>query len=136
MYDHMNNSIYYHLFDSIVNTYLIRHCALHPPTSPLIGLVVHSHCDYMSPLAFPALVDLGLRVTKLGKSSVEYEIGVFERGVEGVKAVGAFVHVFVESGSRKVRGEGMGEVMREGLGRLLGGEGKDGGKGGEVKAKL
>ena len=45
MYSHMNNSIYYHLFDSIVNTYLIERCGLTPPSSPLIGLVVSSHCQ-------------------------------------------------------------------------------------------
>ncbi|KAG9528744.1 Thioesterase/thiol ester dehydrase-isomerase, partial [Aureobasidium melanogenum] len=103
MYDHMNNSVYYFLFDSIVNTYLMTHCKLDPPTSPLIGLVVHSHCDYLAPVGFPALVDLGLRVKKLGKSSVTYEIGVFERGVEEVKAVGEFVHVFVDRESRRPR---------------------------------
>ncbi|QDS77118.1 hypothetical protein FKW77_000968 [Venturia effusa] len=87
MYDHMNNSVYYLLFDSVVNKYLIDHCFLHPPTSTSVGLVVHSHCDYISPTGFPATVDLCLRVNKLGKSSVTYEIGVFERGVEEVKAV-------------------------------------------------
>lgn len=89
MYHHLNNSVYYYLFDSVVNTYLIKHCSLHPPTSPQIGLVVHSHCDYFAPTEFPAVVDLALRVSKLGKSSVTYEIGVFERGQEEVKAVGS-----------------------------------------------
>lgn len=119
MYDHMNNSVYYFLFDSVVNTYLITHCALHPPTSSLIGLVVHSHCDYLGPVGFPAVVDLALRVNKLGKSSVTYEIGVFERGRDDVCAVGEFVHVFVDSQSRKPKADGMGEQMREGLGKLL-----------------
>lgn len=88
---------------------------------------MHSHCDYFSPVGFPALVDLGLRVKKLGKSSVTYEIGVFERDVEGVKAVGEFVHVFVDRESRRPRSEGMSDSMRKGLGAL---EVK------EVKAKL
>ncbi|KAI4765441.1 Thioesterase/thiol ester dehydrase-isomerase [Aureobasidium sp. EXF-12344] len=119
MYDHMNNSVYYFLFDSIVNTYLMTHCKLDPPTSPLIGLVVHSHCDYLAPVGFPALIDLGLRVKKLGKSSVTYEIGVFERGVEEVKAVGEFVHVFVDRESRRPRAEGMTPTMKEQLGSLV-----------------
>ncbi|KAI4742985.1 Thioesterase/thiol ester dehydrase-isomerase [Aureobasidium sp. EXF-12298] len=107
------------IFDSIVNTYLMTHCKLDPPTSPLIGLVVHSHCDYLAPVGFPALVDLGLRVKKLGKSSVTYEIGVFERGVEEVKAVGEFVHVFVDRESRRPRPEGMTATMKEQLGSLV-----------------
>jgi len=115
MYDHMNNSVYYFLFDSVVNTYLINHCKLHPPTSTQVGLVVHSHCDYLAPTSFPALVDLALRVNKLGKSSVTYEIGVFERGTEEPKAVGEFIHVFVERESMRPGTAGMNENTRVGL---------------------
>jgi acyl-CoA thioester hydrolase len=97
----------------------MTHCKLDPPTSPLIGLVVHSHCDYLAPVGFPALIDLGLRVKKLGKSSVTYEIGVFERGVEDVKAVGEFVHVFVDRESRRPKTEGMTPTMKEQLGSLV-----------------
>lgn len=119
MYDHMNNSIYSHLFDSTVNAYLSTHCSIHAPTSPQYGLVVHSHTNFFSSIAFPAIAELGLRVNKLGKSSVTYEIGLFERGVEGVKAVGELVHVFVERGTGRPGVEGMGRGLREGLGRLL-----------------
>ncbi|KAL2357643.1 HotDog domain-containing protein [Cryomyces antarcticus] len=114
----MNNSVYYFLFDSVVNTYLINHCSLYPPSSSQIGLVVHSHCDYLAPVGFPAVVDLGLRVNKLGKSSVTYEIGVFERGVHEVKAVGNFIHVFVEREGRKPAMGGMAESLRTGLSAL------------------
>lgn len=97
----------------------MTHCSLHPPSSPLIGLVVHSHCDYLAPVGFPAVVDLGLRVGKLGKSSVTYEIGVFEEGIDEVRAVGEFVHVFVDRETRKPRSDGMTDGMRNGLGSLL-----------------
>ncbi|KAF2156674.1 hypothetical protein K461DRAFT_272735 [Myriangium duriaei CBS 260.36] len=119
MYDHLNNSIYYFLFDSVVNTYLITHCGLHPPTSSQVGLVVHSHCDYFAPISFPAVVDLCLRVKKLGKSSVTHEIGVFERGKDEAAAVGEFIHVFVDAQNRKPTAEGMPAPMRVGLGKLL-----------------
>jgi acyl-CoA thioester hydrolase len=119
MYNHLNNSIYYFLFDSIVNTYLIQHCSLHPPTSAHIGLVVHSHCDYFAPVEFPDVVDLALRVNKLGKNSVTYEIGVFAKGQEEVKAVGEFVHVFVEREGRRPAKEGMGQALRSGLQKIL-----------------
>ncbi|KAF2240135.1 Thioesterase/thiol ester dehydrase-isomerase [Viridothelium virens] len=115
MYDHMNNSVYYFLFDSVVNAYLIKSCGLHPPTSDLIGLVVHSHCDYFAPVGFPAVIELGLRVVKLGKSSVTYEIGVFEKDQEEVKAVGEFVHVFVDRHTRRPRADGMGTQLKKGL---------------------
>ncbi|KAI9694070.1 MAG: hypothetical protein M1822_003341 [Bathelium mastoideum] len=111
-------------FDSIVNTYLMECCGLHPPTSDQIGLVVHSSCDYFAPVGFPAVVELGLRVKKLGKSSVTYEIGVFERFQKDVKAIGEFVHVFVDRETRRPRPDGMGASMKEGLQKLTVG-GKD-----------
>jgi len=115
-YAHVNNSIYYHLFDSIINTYLIQHCQLSPSGSSQIGLVVSSFCRYLSPISFPAVVNLGLRVSKLGTSSVTYEVGVFEEGKEVPSAVGGYTHVFVESRSRK--SAPMNEEMRKGLTKL------------------
>lgn len=116
-YSHINNSIYYHLFDSIINSYLISHCSLSPQSSPLIGLVVTSFCNFYSPLSFPAVVELGLRVNKLGNTSVSYEVGVFEEGGEEVSAVGGYTHVFVENGSRK--SAKIGEDARRGLQMLI-----------------
>ena len=99
----MNNSISYHLFDTIINSYLIERCGITPPSSPLIGLVVSSHAQYFSALAFPGTLDLGLRVNKLGSSSVEYEVGIFEQGKESPAVVGGYTHVFVDHVSRKSR---------------------------------
>jgi len=115
-YAHVNNSIYYHWFDSIVNTYLIDHCQLSPTKSSHIGLVVSSFCHFFSPISFPATVNLGLRVNKLGTSSVAYEVGVFEEGRDVPSAVGGYTHVFVESSSRK--SAAISEETREGLAKL------------------
>ncbi|KAH9889569.1 thioesterase [Cubamyces lactineus] len=116
-YSHINNSVYYHLFDSVVNTYLIQHAQLVPSCSPSIGLVVSSFCHFFSPLSFPAVLDLGLRVTKLGSSSVTYEVAVFEQGSAEPSAVGGYTHVFVDRESRKsVR---MTPATRDGLAKLL-----------------
>lgn len=106
-------------FDSIINAYLIEHCGLRPPTAQQLGLVVHSHCDFFGSVGFPSVVDLGLRVNKLGKSSVAYEIGVFERGQDDVRAVGGFTHVFVEREKNRPATTGMSEEIRSGLERLL-----------------
>lgn len=112
----MNNAVYYHLYDSIVNDYLARHCGVQATASPVIGLVVTSFSDFYRPVRYPQVLELGLRVSKLGRSSVTYEIGVFEEGVESVAAVGGYTHVFVETGSRKTGN--MGEAIREGLEKL------------------
>ncbi|KIK66344.1 hypothetical protein GYMLUDRAFT_157762 [Collybiopsis luxurians FD-317 M1] len=116
-YSHINNSIYYHLFDSIVNTYLIESCGQNPQQSPLIGLVISSWCQFFAPLSFPEVLDLCLRVTKLGSSSVTYEIGVFKKKSETPAAVGGYTHVFVDRESRK--STPMHRATRDGLGALL-----------------
>ncbi|KAK0707603.1 HotDog domain-containing protein [Lasiosphaeris hirsuta] len=118
MYDHMNNSIYNFLYDSVINTYLMEHCGLYPPTSPQYGMVVHSHNDYFSSISFPACAELGLRVNQIGKSSVTYEIALFEKGVEGVKSVGEFVQVFVDRKTARPNANGMATTLREGLERI------------------
>ncbi|KAI0077554.1 thioesterase thiol ester dehydrase-isomerase [Panus rudis PR-1116 ss-1] len=117
-YAHLNNSIYYHLFDSVINSYLIAHCGLTPPDSPLIGLVVSSHCQFFAPLSFPDVLDLGLRVVSLGKSSVTYEVGVFKAGEDAPSAVGGYTHVFVDSKSRK--SSALDEHLRTGLLKIMG----------------
>lgn len=103
----------------MVNTYLIQHCGLEPASSPQYGIVVHSHGDYFGSISFPAVAELALRVNKLGKTSVTYEIGLFEKGADEVRAVGEFVHVFVERSSGRPAASGMSDEMRRGLERIL-----------------
>jgi acyl-CoA thioester hydrolase len=106
-------------FDSVVNTFLIEECGLHPPSSNQYGLVVHSHADFFGSIAFPAVANLALRVNKLGKSSVTYEIGLFQQGVEEVKSVGEIVHVFVERETGRPATNGMNEGLKAGLQRIV-----------------
>jgi acyl-CoA thioester hydrolase len=119
MYHHMNNSVYSFLIDSIVNAYLIDKCGLDPQSSTQVGLVVSSYCDFFGSVAYPSVLDLGLRAVKLGNSSVKYEVGVFERGQEDVRAVGGSTHVFVEQKGRRPAKDGMESEMRKGLTELL-----------------
>ncbi|KAL2115565.1 hypothetical protein VTJ04DRAFT_9820 [Mycothermus thermophilus] len=119
MYNHMNNSIYNFLYDSVINTYLIEECGLRPASSPQYGMVVHSHNDYFSSISFPACAELALRVNKIGQSSVTYEIALFEKGQPTVKSVGEFVQVFVDRDTGRPNPKGMSDEMRRGLERLL-----------------
>lgn len=125
MYSHLNNTTYSHLYDSIISTYLLIHCSLSLPSSPVaehspsqIGLVVSSTSQYFAPISFPAIVELGLRIEQLGKTSVTYEVGVFQEGCEHVRAVGGFTHVFVDRESKRPSLEGMPATIRNGLQRL------------------
>ncbi|MDE2093708.1 MAG: acyl-CoA thioesterase [Burkholderiales bacterium] len=100
-YGHINNVVYYSFFDTVVNRHLIEAGVLDVQRSPVIGLVVETHCNYFSPLAFPQTVDTGLRVARLGASSVRYEIGLFGAGEPLSAASGHFVHVYVDRETRR-----------------------------------
>jgi len=101
IYGHVNNVEYYAFFDTVINHYLIHEGGLDIHHGRAIGLCVESHCSYKAPLAFPEVIDAGLRVGKLGRSSVRYEIGIFRRGESEPAAEGWFVHVFVDRDTRR-----------------------------------
>jgi acyl-CoA thioester hydrolase len=101
VYGHVNNVHYYAFFDTVINTFLIEAGGLDIHTGPTIGLCVESHCTFKAALAFPETVRAGLRVGKLGSSSVRYEIGLFPADRDDVAAEGWFVHVFVDRETRR-----------------------------------
>ncbi|MGA0013454.1 MAG: acyl-CoA thioesterase [Burkholderiaceae bacterium] len=96
VYGHVNNVNYYSYFDTVVNQYLIEQGVLDIQKSPVVGLVVQTGCSYFSSIAFPDLIHAGLRVTKLGNSSVRYEVGLFKNEDQQVSAAGHFIHVYVD----------------------------------------
>jgi acyl-CoA thioester hydrolase len=101
VYGHVNNVVYYSWFDTAVNQFLIEGGALDIEGSPVIGLVVETQCNYFASVAFPDRIDAGIRVAKLGNSSVRYEVGIFRKGEDSAAAQGHFVHVYVDRASRK-----------------------------------
>jgi acyl-CoA thioester hydrolase len=101
VYAHVNNVVYYSWFDTVVNQFLVANGVLDIEHSRVIGLVVETQCNYFSSVAFPDRVTAGLRVTKLGNSSVRYEVGIFREDEESAAAQGHFVHVYVDRDSRK-----------------------------------
>ncbi len=100
-YQHVNNVVYYSYFDTVVNQYLIEKGALDIAASPVIGLVVETKCNYFSPITFPETVHAGLRVAKLGTSSVRYEVGLFREDDPQAAAQGHFVHVYVDRATNR-----------------------------------
>jgi acyl-CoA thioester hydrolase len=93
--------VYYSYFDTVVNEYLASRGVLDIETSEVIGLVVETQCNYYSALAFPQRIHAGLRVARLGASSVRYEIGIFAAGADQSAAAGHFVHVYVDRATRR-----------------------------------
>ena len=101
VYGHVNNVDFYAFFDTVINAWLIREGGLDIHAGEAIGLCVESHCAFHAALAFPETVEAALRVGKLGRSSVRYEIGLFRQGAEEPAAEGWFVHVFVDREHRR-----------------------------------
>jgi acyl-CoA thioester hydrolase len=101
VYGHVNNVVFYSYFDTVVNRYLIEAGVLDFSGGAVIGLVVETTCRYFQPLAFPEVIEAGLRVARLGRSSVRYEIAIFRRGETEAAAAGHFVHVYVDRASRR-----------------------------------
>ncbi|HEX8954897.1 MAG TPA: thioesterase family protein [Burkholderiaceae bacterium] len=100
-YGHVNNVVYYSWFDTVVNQFLVENDALDIEHSPVIGLVIETQCTYFASIAFPDRVTAGVCVSKLGNSSVRYEVGIFRNGEEKASAQGHFVHVYVDRASRR-----------------------------------
>jgi len=101
MYGHVNNSIYYHWFDTAVNNWLMAAGCLDPGGGEVIGLVVETGCRYSRPLAYPQPVEIGLAVDHVGRSSVVYTLGAFAQGEREAAAEARFVHVYVDHATRR-----------------------------------
>ncbi len=95
VYGHVNNVVYYSYFDTVINAYLIGEGGLDIARGEVIGITPETRCNFLAELTFPETVEAGLRVRRLGGSSVTYEIGIFKAGRAAPAAFGHFVHVFV-----------------------------------------
>jgi acyl-CoA thioester hydrolase len=110
IYGHMNNVVHYSLFDTAVNGWLIGQGVLDIHQGAQIGVVVETGCRYFSEMAFPDVVTAGIRVARLGASSVRYEVGLFRNEEDIAAAEGFFVHVYVDRATR--RPAPLGEPLR------------------------
>jgi acyl-CoA thioester hydrolase len=116
VYGHVNNVVYYSYFDTVVNEYLIARGALDIANSPVIGLVVETGCNYFASIAFPEKIDAGLRVARIGNSSVRYEVALFREGGDVAVAQGHFVHVYVDRAT--LRPQALGEALKAALAKI------------------
>ena len=103
IYGHVNNAIHYALFDTAVNGWLIEAGLLDLRASRTVCLVVETSCSYFSEIVFPDAVDAGIRVERLGTSSVTYSVGLFCNREDRAAAQGRFVHVHVDRADRRPR---------------------------------
>jgi acyl-CoA thioester hydrolase len=100
-YGHVNNVVYYSWFDTVVNAWLVEAGLLDITGGATIGLVVETGCQYHRSVAFPEAIEAGIRIARLGNSSVRWEVGIFTQGHDEPAATGFFVHVYVDRVSRR-----------------------------------
>lgn len=116
IYGHVNNVTYYSYFDTAANRYLIDEGGLDIAASDIVGFVVSSGCQYHAPIAYPDEIEAGLRVDRLGNSSVQYGIAIFRKGERRAVAHGHFVHVFVAR--EESRAVAIPDALRRALARI------------------
>jgi acyl-CoA thioester hydrolase len=117
IYGHVNNVNYYSFFDTAIANYLIEQGGLDPWRDQVVGFCVESGCRFRRGIRHPDRVTAGIRVAKLGRSSVRYEIGIFRADELEASADGHFVHVFVDRASE--RSAPIPAAIRAALSRLL-----------------
>jgi len=101
IYGHANNVVYYAWFDTVVNQFLIERGGMRPGEDTTVGFVVSSSCNYFAPVTYPQQLEIGLRIERLGNSSVTWELGVFLAGESHSRATGSFTHAFVDRTTNK-----------------------------------
>lgn len=101
VYGHINNVTYYSYFDTAVNQHMIEEAGFKIEGAPIVGYVVHSNCNYVASISHPDEIEVGIRVTKMGNSSVTYGVSIFKKGKATACAFGDFVHVFVNRAENK-----------------------------------
>ncbi len=117
LYGHVNNAVHYSYFDTAVNRYLIDTGALDLQNGGVIGLAVETACSYFKEIAFPDKIFIGLRVARIGRTSVRYEVALFRNEDDLAAAQGDFVHVYVDRVTR--RPVELPAVMRQSLAPLV-----------------
>jgi acyl-CoA thioester hydrolase len=100
MYGHLNNAVYYELFDSAINGWLITGAGVDVMALPELGVVAESGCRYFRELEYPRPLDVGVRVERLGRSSITYSLGLFDAEADEPAALGHWVHVYIDRTSR------------------------------------
>ena len=118
VYRHVNNVTYYSWFDTVVARFLLGSGAINLTDSPVIGVVVETLCRYHAPIAFPDTVTAGLRVERLGTTSIRYGIAIFREDEDTASAEGHFVHVYVDRATQ-LRPTPLPEALRQAAAALV-----------------
>jgi len=101
MFGHLNNSVYFELFDTVLNAWMMRETGIDESVAPVLGLVAEASCRYYTEVAFPGVVDVGVRVTRIGNSSVVFGFGLFVPESEQIATHGEWAQVYIDRETRR-----------------------------------
>ena len=101
MFGHLNNAVYLELFDTVLNAWMMRETGIDESTAPVLGVVAETTCRYFAEVAFPGPVDVGVRVQRLGRTSVVFDFGLFLPGVDDIATYGEWVQVYIDRETRR-----------------------------------
>lgn len=100
MFGHLNNAVYYELFDSVLNAWVVRETGVDEAHAPVIGVVAESSCRFYAEVAYPSEVEVGVRVARLGSRSVVFELGLYVVGSPEIAAHGRWAQVYIDAETR------------------------------------
>lgn len=100
MYGHLNNAVYYELFDSAINGWIVADAEVDVMALPELGVVAESGCRFLREVEFPRPLDVGVRVERLGRSSITYALGLFDASTPEIAALGHWAHVYIDRATR------------------------------------
>ena len=101
MFGHLNNAVYLELFDTVLNAWMMRETGIDESVAPVLGVVAETTCRYFAEVAFPEPVDVGVRVTRLGRTSVVFEFGLFLEDTSEIATHGEWVQVYIDRETRR-----------------------------------
>lgn len=98
---HVNNVVYNSFFEACVVNFVQNECENDWFESPSIPYAAETSCRFIRPVAFPAHLDVGLRIAHIGRTSVKYSLALFVEGEQEASATSDWVHVWVDRTSER-----------------------------------
>ena len=95
-FGHMNNARYFELIDTAIDLHLQQAVGDVNDDPDTIGVFAEASCRFFQEIGYPAPIDLGVGVERIGRSSVVYRVGLFQ-GSDEAAAEGRVVVVYVDN---------------------------------------
>jgi acyl-CoA thioester hydrolase len=96
-FGHMNNATYFELIDTAIDLHLQEAIGAAADSVETIGVFAEVSCRFFREIGYPAPVDLGVVVDRVGRSSVSYRVGLFQGDDDEAAAEGRVAVVYVDN---------------------------------------